>query len=53
MQIVLNFTELKIFGQELVSITPIYTSSNVLSNTSNTIFNGYSNLNSNTSNTIH
>ena len=48
----LNFTELKIFGQELTSITPIYTSSNVLLNTSNNIFTGYSNLNIITSNTI-
>ena len=49
----LNFTEFELYGKEFVSFVPIYASSNVLSNTSNTIFNGYSNLNSNTSNTIH
>ena len=41
----LNFSEFILYGKEFVSFVPVYTSSNVLSNTSDTIFNGYSNLN--------
>jgi len=48
----LNFTEFEIYGKEFVSFVPIYTTSNVLSNTSNTIFNNYSNLNLTTSNNL-
>jgi len=46
---ILNFAELQLWGKEFISITPIYTSSNVLSNSSNILSNSIFNSSNNNS----